>query len=178
MESIDSVEELVTVLARSQAHEFVGISERLNLKASDFEGFATWSEQHYTRNCISKDDHYELILLCWEGHQKTPIHCHNGEECWVLNLKGELKEIRFEEKSPDSGELVATSNEILQDGGISYMNDNMGFHLLENMQGERAMTLHLYMDPIDSCRIFDEDKQEFIRKKLSYDTVADLKVQA
>ncbi len=174
MDTIDSVEELVKVLSKSEAKEFVKISERLKLEAADFKEFATWSGEAYTRNCISRDDHYELLLLCWEPHQITPIHCHNGEECWVLGLEGEFEEVRFDEKSPDQGELIEISREHLSEGGISYMNDNMGFHHIENLSAKRGMTLHLYMDPIDSCRVYDEDSKSFIRKKLSYDSVAEL----
>lgn len=177
MDSIDSVEELVTILSQSQASDFVKISEKLNLNASDFEDFASWKKEGYTRNCIAKEDHYELLLLCWGPRQKTPIHCHNGEECWVLNLKGDIEEIRYDEKTPDSGELVEVSKERFSEGGLSYMNDDMGFHALENLNDSQAMTLHLYMDPIESCRIFDEEKQEFVRKKLAYDSVANLELK-
>lgn len=178
MTPIDTVEELVKALHHSEAKDFINISQRLNLKASDFEEYASWSDEAYTRNCINREDHYELLLLCWNPKQVTPIHCHNGEECWVLNLKGDFREIRFDEKSPDSGELVEIQREEMPVGGISYMNDNMGFHSLENLSSERAMTLHLYMDPIESCRIYDEENQVFVRKKLSYDSVASLKQKA
>ena len=57
---------------------------------------------------------------------------------------------------------------------ISYMHDNMGFHSLHNRSTQRGMTLHLYMNPIDTCRIYDEEKGRFIRKEMSYDTVAEM----
>ena len=174
MEVIETVKQLLKTLSHSEAKEFVSISERLNLSAKDFEAYATWSSKAYTRNCIGRDDHFELLLLCWNPKQITPIHCHNNEECWVLNLQGEFEEVRYDEEIPDSGELMEISREIMSEGGLSYMNDSMGFHSLANLSSERAMSLHLYMNPIDQCRIFDEEKKELVWKSLSYDSVATL----
>ncbi len=170
---IDSVSQLIQVLEKSQASDFVKISKRLKLKASDFEEHASWGEDSYTRNCIGRNEHYELLLLCWDAQQDTPVHCHNGEECWVYNLQGNFEEIRFDFKDESEEELIETSRETMQAKEISYMHDNMGFHSLHNRSKQRGMTLHLYMNPIDSCRVFDEEVGSFVRKEMSYDTVAE-----
>jgi cysteine dioxygenase len=170
---IDSVSQLIQVLENSQASDFVKISKRLKLKAFDFKEYASWGEDSYTRNCIGRNEHYELLLLCWDAQQDTPIHCHNGEECWVYNLQGNFEEIRFDFKDNTEEELVETSRETMGPDEISYMHDNMGFHSLHNRSNQRGMTLHLYMNPIDSCRIYDEEKGAFVRKEMSYDTVAE-----
>ena len=59
---------------------------------SAFEIFCSWSESTYTRNCIFENERFELILICWQSSQKTPIHDHGGEECWVKFIDGEFKE--------------------------------------------------------------------------------------
>ena len=48
------------------------------LNEAEFEKYATWNQESYTRNCIARTDTYELILLCWEKKQETPIHEHGG----------------------------------------------------------------------------------------------------
>tara|TARA_R110000868_G_scaffold242796_3_gene498331 strand:+ start:103 stop:639 length:537 start_codon:yes stop_codon:yes gene_type:complete len=171
---INSVKKLIEVLENSQASDFSKISERLKLSAADFIEYASWSKDCYTRNCISRNEHYELLLLCWDAKQDTPIHCHNGEECWVYNLQGSFEEIRFALKDQSETDLVETSRESMKPDEISYMHDNLGFHSLHNSSTQRGMTLHLYMNPIDTCRIYDEEKGRFIRKEMSYDTVAEM----
>lgn len=169
---IDSVSQLIEELENCQASDFVKVSKRLKLKAEDFQEFASWSKNSYTRNCISRSNNYELLLLCWDAKQDTPIHCHNGEECWVYNLQGNFEEIRFDFKEGSENELVEISRDSMQADEISYMHDNMGFHSLHNRSSHRGMTLHLYMNPIDTCRIYNEEKGRFIRKEMCYDTVA------
>jgi cysteine dioxygenase len=172
-EDIDSIGQLIKVLENSKASDFARMSERLKLKADDFLVYSSWEEKSYTRNCISRNEHYELLLLCWPANQDTAIHCHNGEECWVYNLQGHFEEIRFKLKEDSEDELIETSRDSMQPDQVSYMHDNMGFHSLHNRSNYRGMTLHLYMNPIDSCRVFDEDQGAFVRKEMSYDTVAE-----
>ena len=42
----------------------------------------------YTRNLISSTTYFDLILLCWNGGQCSPIHAHAGSNCWLSVLKG------------------------------------------------------------------------------------------
>jgi cysteine dioxygenase len=172
-EDIDSIEQLIKVLENSKASDFAKLSKSLKLKADDFIEYSSWDDKSYTRNCISRNDHYELLLLCWNPKQDTPIHCHNGEECWVYNLQGAFEEIRYDFKDDNKEELIETTRHPMQPREISYMHDKLGFHSLHNRSNIRGMTLHLYMDPIDSCRVFDNQQNGFIRKDMSYDTVVE-----
>ena len=164
---IDSIEELVKILPSCNAKDFVDLASRLNIPKEAFEPYATWSKEKYTRNCIDRGEGYELLLLCWEEGLETPIHCHGGEECWVLMVEGTIKETRVKEQNES---LIVENKETLEEGGISYMNDSMGFHSLQNLKQGRSMSLHLYMNPIDQCRVYDEDKEDFVVKDLQYDT--------
>lgn len=165
---IESIEKLLEVLPTCKANEFVHLAQRLKIPKEQFDAYATWSNAKYTRNCIDRTDQYELLLLCWEKGLKTPIHCHGGEECWVFMIDGKIKEIRVAEDN--QGNLVEKSAEIMEKGGISYMNDSMGYHSLYNLADGRSMSLHLYMNPIDRCRVYCEESQSFDFKDLCYDT--------
>ena len=148
----------------------------MNIPPSDFKAYEFWSEEGYTRNCLARTDSYELLLLCWDAHQGTPIHCHNGEECWVYVIDGELEEKRYEMNESD--DLVLVEKSISQASDLSYMSDEMGYHLLRNTKSQRAMSLHLYMNPIDECSIYDEENGVFIYKELQYDSVKGEVVQS
>lgn len=169
LKSISSLKQLVNTLPHCSGHQYVEIAGKMEIPLEDFEPFAFWNNETYTRNCIDRGEGYELILLCWEKGTDTPIHCHGGEECWVYGLKGEILEKRFD-FSGDEQNIEVTKVERMKTDSISYMNDNMGFHKLINVGDGRAMTLHLYMNPIDRCRVYDEDKEEFKYAELAYHT--------
>ena len=110
----------------------------------------------------------ELILLCWNKKQETPIHEHGGQKCWVYQVDGEVEEKRYQ--NDESGDLNVTLKINLTAGSVTYMDDEMGYHELINSENKRAMTLHIYVSPIDSCEVFCDKKEEFITKELEYDT--------
>lgn len=144
----------------------------MNIAASAFENCCSWSTDCYTRNCIFENEQFELILLCWEPSQFTPIHDHGGEECWVKIIQGDFKETIFKENR--AGELQRVKTTIAQTGDVTYMVDFMGCHSLRNLSETRSMSLHLYAKPIRNCKAFDEELGEFINKELVYDTIFEL----
>lgn len=165
---ITSLEQLIEILDNSTKDEYRKLGKRLNIPLADFADYMHFEDEFYTRNCIKRTDDYELILLCWEEGQKTPIHCHNNQECWVHVLKGGFHEERFQ----DGKDEPQIDQELdLMEEGISYMNDDMGYHSLENSANGRSISLHLYMDPIDECNVYVEDKEEFVKKELEYYSV-------
>ena len=172
---ISSLEELIDLLDNSTKQEYKALGKRINVPLADFEPFMYYEPDAYTRNCIKRTEDYELLLLCWEEGQATPIHCHNNQECWVHVLKGSLHEIRYQGDAPKLE--VEQELDLLQEG-ISYMNDEMGYHSLANVADGKSITLHLYMDPIDECNIYDEESKEFELKELVYHTYEGEMVEA
>lgn len=166
MQTIHSLSDLLSLLPNCKGKEYKDIAQHLQIPAQELMEFATWDKETYTRNCIDRTDDYELILLCWEEGQETDIHCHGGEECWVYLAKGKLREKRFTYQN----ELSFKTEFKMEKEGLSYMNDELGYHSLHNIAEGRSMSLHLYVGPIDECTIYDEDEDEFIAKSLSYDT--------
>lgn len=164
-----SIDDLVNTLKENSNSNFTSILNSASLSINAFVNYISWSNECYTRNCIFENDQFELILLCWEKGQKTPIHDHGGEECWVKIINGEFEEIIF--KTSENGELEVENSFILKEDEISYMIDFMGFHSIENIFDGRSMSLHLYAKPIRNCNIFDEDLKAFEMKNLQYDTI-------
>jgi cysteine dioxygenase len=171
-ETYQSLTELVAVLSKVESRMYTDIFASIELPPSVFEDCRSWSNDSYTRNCIVENEKFELILLCWEKGQITPIHDHGGEECWVKIIEGELKETIY--KVDEAGELKAGKSTISKAGDISYMIDFMGCHRLENLSDSRSMSLHLYAKPIRNCNTFDESSRKFVNKKLVYCTVSEL----
>lgn len=164
-QEITDLGDLIHLLDKCSKEEYKELGRQIVIPKEDFEEYQFYSEEHYTRNCIKRTDDYELILLCWEEGQETPIHCHNDQECWVHIVKGEFKEKRYEEKK---GNLILDHEMTLGEKRVSYMNDDMGYHSLENSHDGRSISLHLYMDPIEECKIYNEDKGDFEVVELEY----------
>ena len=168
-EAHQSINELIICLTEEDRINYSRIIRSFNAHISSFESFCSWSSESYTRNCIVENEKFQLILLCWEEGQKTPIHDHGGEECWVKVIQGELKETIYKVNSSGELDTIKTSNYKTDD--VSYMIDFMGCHCLENVSARKSMTLHLYAKPIHNCNLFDEKSGKSVRKKLCYSTV-------
>lgn len=166
---ITKLDSLITRLDSCSRDDYASLEANLDITGEALEPYASWSMDRYTRNCIKRTEHYELILLCWEKGQSTPIHCHGGEECWVYVVEGQIKERQY---GYEDEELSLANQDDLAPGEQSFMCDDMGYHTLTNSHDGRTMTLHLYMDPIDQCTIYNSKTEDFRSVDLSYDTYA------
>lgn len=100
---LKTLNDLITALSEGERATYNNIIHSIIFQENTFENYASWSNDCYTRNCIVNNDNFEIILICWcEGHV-TPIHDHDGEECWVKVINGEFKETIY--KEDDKGEL-------------------------------------------------------------------------
>jgi predicted metal-dependent enzyme (double-stranded beta helix superfamily) len=107
--------------------------------------------------------------LCWDEDQETSVHDHDGEDCWVYVIEGELEEVFYTLDSSDY--LKEERSHMRRPHQLSFMNDRMGFHKLRNRFKGKSMSLHLYAKPISQCSFYCETSEQFIEKKLNYDTV-------
>ncbi|MDG1148005.1 MAG: cysteine dioxygenase family protein [Crocinitomicaceae bacterium] len=170
-EPLTSISQLVEELKGSPTNEFVSISKKVRLAVSDVSDYATWSTKKYTRNCLEINDRFELILLCWEPGQKTPIHDHGGEECWVYFVNSKFEEIVYKK---DALALKEKRRLAILPGSVTYMTDFMGVHSLQNIGDQRGFSIHLYAKPIKSCNVFNQDSEKFELVEMNYDTHIEL----
>lgn len=165
---ITTIEQLISSFDDAEPSEQVGILKRINIPVSDFARYATWKDGGYTRNCVARHEKFEFILLCWSPGAVTPIHGHDGQDCWVYQVDGSVREKRFAQ----SGNSFEITNDMTLDAGkLCYMNDKMGYHALANESAQRSMTLHIYANPIDRCEVFNEERDCFVTVEMEYDTV-------
>lgn len=167
MNHIITVEKLAEILDDAEPLEHAAIMKKIKIEAPELEHYATWSQHSYTRNCLARTQKYELILLCWDIGAQAPIHGHGGEDCWVYQVQGTVEEIRFKQAA---GSLIETNRMVLAPGKLTYMNDRMGYHSIGNISNQRAMTLHIYALPIDTCKVYNDEQDCFEIKEMSYHT--------
>src|SRR5687768_11479706 len=62
------------------------------LAHQDWREWALFDSECYTRNLVHHEEQFELLLLCWGAGQKSPIHNHEGQRCWMAVLEGGVTE--------------------------------------------------------------------------------------
>lgn len=136
--------------------------------------FVYFREETYGRNLIFKNEHFELLTLTWLPNQRTPIHDHAEQRCWMLVQTGVLTFRNYEPIRKESDALTPCGNcETLAAGDAVYIDDGIAIHSISNASKRPAVSLHLYAGPIPKCRIYDEGLKKFIWKELQYFTNPD-----
>ena len=166
MNYVKSVDALVETLKKCDPQDYVAVASVMEIPPADFMKFAHWNQQGYTRNCIERTEDFELLLLCWNPGDATPIHCHGEQRCWVYQVSGTLKEVIY--KAYDQDHKIPDTTKQLKAGEVAYMDDSLGFHSLSNTSDAPSMSLHLYAKPIDACTYYDEELGAFVPSDMRY----------
>lgn len=147
--------------------------------------YVHFDEAFYTRNLIYRDDLFEVMAICWQPMQKTAVHTHNGQLCWMIAQRGNLSVVDYKWMGcdhPENQNVVGldclagsehTKLEFVREveactGGQVLTADKLQtIHRLYN-HDEPAVSIHVYSRPIDSCVAFDMEKQACYRRNLAY----------
>lgn len=177
-----SLPDFVAFLNEQRPQDFQGQSvdrylSRHRLEEDALIPFIYFREETYGRNLVYKNEHFELLVLTWLPQQRTPIHDHAGQRCWMLLQSGKLtfKNFRTPE-SEDAPLVVAGACETHEAGEAVYIDDGIGVHAIANATTKPAISLHLYASPIQRCRIYDECTKRFKWVELEYFTSPELQV--
>ena len=169
MPHIKSLNGLINSLLHSDAADYVKHAKNMVIPLEDFKKYTFWKEDGYSRNCIIRTDEFELILICWNKDCTSPIHGHDNKKCWVYQVDGEMTEVRYKEDA--KGTLNESKRIYLTPGKLCFMQDNMGYHMLKNESNQKAITLHLYIKPVEKCAVYSAEKKMFEERFLNYDTI-------
>lgn len=139
---------------------------------SDWKPFALFSPRFYTRNLIALEPGFEFMILCWAPGQESPIHNHEGQDCWMAVLDGEIEEVRYPMPN-GAGPLHPKGRLSFQPGQVAFIRDEMGLHLVRPAAGcsRGGVTLHLYASAYDECNCYCPDTGRVTRKKLGHYSV-------
>jgi cysteine dioxygenase len=171
------IEALESVSANgARYHE---VMSRIGFGIEEVEKYCHFDPDQYTRNLIVRTDAFELIILCWEPGQTTPIHDHGSSDGWVHCLQGQIEEVRFQCFPSNDGSHRVERGDVLRakPGNTTYINDDIAWHTVANPTLERVVSLNLYSDPIDSCRYFDPGSRTIKTRQMTYYSVDGAVVQ-
>ena len=138
--------------------------------------YLTWDRQHYTRNLIDKTPLYELLAICWEVGQASSVHNHRDQNCWMTVPIGRLLVENYHVASQDIEKGVCqlkTADTVEMNATHPCAVDPAEpVHRVFNPRefGERAVSLHVYSRPFDSCVVYSPDQGTCGEIKLHYTT--------
>ncbi len=181
-DTLVSIQELTSELRRLRAQAFDKVDEvheflRTHpVNADTLSPYLVWDRQHYTRNLIDKTPLYELIAICWEVGQVSSIHNHRDQNCWMAAPIGRLKvqNYRVLWQDEEAGKCSIEPTDVLeinQKNPVS-VNPLEPVHRVYNPAelNQRAVSLHVYSRPFDTCVVYSDQQGTCGTIKLHYTT--------
>jgi len=136
-----------------------------------------WSEKFYTRNLIFKNERFEIMALCWNKGQVSRIHNHADQMCWMTVPLGKLRGQNFSVREIDAAKgfcrLRETDNFDLADCLTAKVELEEPIHQILNLPEfeSRAVSLHIYSKPFDTCLSYCRETDTFKEVPLFYTSV-------
>ena len=136
-----------------------------------------WDRQHYTRNLIEKTPLFELLAVCWEVGQASAIHNHRDQHCWMAVPVGRLMVQNYRVIAKD---VVAHRCQLERTDLIEMnaqrpcaVDPREPVHSVLNPKdwAERAVSLHVYSRPFDSCEVYSVEHGTYGDIQLRYTTL-------
>jgi cysteine dioxygenase len=180
IEHLRSIE--VGLITRDNVLDFC---QSVHVTEASLRPYVFFDETAYTRNLIYRDALFEVMAICWPPNKRTAVHTHNGQLCWMIAQRGNLKVVDYKWVGCDHPEnqnvvgidCLAGSQgidlELVREvdacaGGPVLTADKLQtIHQLFN-QDEPAVSIHVYSRPIDSCVAFDMESNRCYRRNLAY----------
>lgn len=138
--------------------------------------YLTWHGQHYTRNLIDRTPLYELMAICWEVGQASSVHNHRDQNCWMAVPVGRLLVQNYHTVSQDLPnrccELVTTDCVEMNPTQPCAVNPSDPVHRVLNPKefGQRAVSLHVYSRPFDTCIVYSPEQGTCGEIRLHFNT--------
>jgi cysteine dioxygenase len=165
--SIDHLVQELRRLPESAFHEIETVRRLLQEKPVARESlspYLTWDRQHYTRNLIDRTPLYELLAICWEIGQASSVHNHRGQNCWMAVPIGRLQVENFHLVHEDlqAGRCKLEPKNIVEMNVAEpcAVDPEDPVHRVLNPRefSERAVTLHVYSRPFDTCVVYSPEQ--------------------
>jgi cysteine dioxygenase len=176
------IDELVRKLRALPASAFDATGEISSLLAkmpvdeASLVSYLTWDRQHYTRNLIDKTDLYELLAICWDVGQCSSVHNHRDQNCWMAAPVGKLLvenfHVGFENIETGKCHLLASNTVELTAANPCAVDPREPVHRVVNPRAanQRAVTLHVYSRPFDTCVVYSPEQGTCGDIRLHYNT--------
>ncbi|HMD18285.1 MAG TPA: cysteine dioxygenase family protein [Terriglobales bacterium] len=150
--------------------------EKMPVEEASLAPYLCWDRQHYTRNLVDKTELYELVAVCWEVGQGSSVHNHRDQNCWMAapigNLLVENFHVGFQDIEAGKCRLVASNTVKLTAANPCAVDPREPVHRVVNPReaNQRAVTLHVYSRPFDTCVVYSPEQGTCGNIRLHYNT--------
>jgi cysteine dioxygenase len=177
------IDELVRALRALPASAFdytaeIGLLlQKMPVEEASLARYLSWDRQHYTRNLIDKTDLYELMAVCWEVGQSSSVHNHRAQNCWMAAPIGSLLvenfHVGFQDIEAGECRLLASNTVNLTVDNPCAVDPREPVHRVVNPReaNQRAVTLHVYSRPFDTCMVYSPEQGTCGEIQLHYNTI-------
>jgi cysteine dioxygenase len=177
-----SIDEFVAELRKRSESSFREVTEIHNflrdhpVTPESLAPYLVWDRQHYTRNLIDKTPLYEVVAICWEVGQASSIHNHRDQNCWMATPIGNLKVQNYHVISQDEElgtcRIEPTDTVDMDPSNPVAVNPLEPVHRVYNPAelNQRAVSLHVYSRPFDTCVVYSAQQGTCGTIKLHYTT--------
>ena len=175
--SLVGIEEFVQGLTALPAFESESVYSYVRshpVRPETLRPYLFFSSANYTRNLIFKNELFELLAICWDVGQVSRIHNHREQQCWMAVPIGKLKNQNYRVLDRDPGKktcrLEASKSFLIMATAPAEVDQEEPVHQVLNLKefGERAVSLHVYSKPFDSCEIYLREKGTYMDVPLHY----------
>ena len=170
--------------AFDRTDQIIHFLEKTQIAADTLTQYLTWDRQHYTRNLVDKTSLYELVAICWEIGQASSVHNHRDQNCWMAVPIGKLlvQNYRVVAQNIEEGtcQLAIADTVEMNPTQPCAVNPLEPVHRVFNPRefNQRAVSLHVYSRPFDTCVVYSPDQGTCGEIKLHYTTEYGKKVNA
>jgi predicted metal-dependent enzyme (double-stranded beta helix superfamily) len=125
---------------------------------------------------IDKTRLYELVAICWEVGQCSSVHNHKDQNCWMAVPMGRLRVENYHviSQALDAGtcKLQAADTVEMNPEHPCAVDPQEPVHRVLNPHefNQRAVSLHVYSRPFDSCVVYSPEHGTCGEIKLHYTT--------
>ncbi|PYX16799.1 MAG: hypothetical protein DMG84_06315 [Acidobacteria bacterium] len=162
--------------AFDRTDQIINFLEKTQIAPDTLTQYLTWDRQHYTRNLVDKTSLYELVAICWEVGQASSVHNHRDQNCWMAVPIGKLLVQNYSvvSQSLEEGTCQLESAETVEMNPTQpcAVNPLEPVHRVFNPRefNQKAVSLHVYSRPFDTCVVYSPDQGTCGEIKLHYTT--------
>jgi len=147
---------------------------RHHVKPETLDKYLFFSKGNYTRNLIFKNEVFECMTICWEIGQQSRVHNHRDQNCWMSAPIGRLRVQNYRVADRDAAcgtcKIVPTDTYDMDATHPCYVNPLEPVHAVQNLTefAQRAVSIHVYSKPFDSCEVYLRDRGTYSDVPLHY----------
>ena len=133
--------------------ELQSLLKRAEVNEAELRPYVKFRPGTYVRTRVLRNEHAELLVLCWKPGHYTSIHDHNGSYSVIRVLSGRMHETLYDydqERGLSEGASHAWAP------GHVTVADIPDIHRIGNAEGGAGdlVTLHCYAPPFDVIRTY------------------------